>query len=59
MEIALKPDAKDGLLLYIGARTDGRGDFASLALINGFVDFRYFCWSLVVEQNVLPCTTTI
>ena len=43
MEIALKPDAKDGLLLYIGARNDGRGDYASLAIINGFVDFRYYC----------------
>ena len=41
MEVSLKPEYENGIIFYIGARDDGRGDFASLALINGFVEFRY------------------
>ena len=45
MEVSLKPEYENGIIFYIGARDDGRGDFASLALINGFVEFRYAGYS--------------
>ena len=41
IEVSLKPEYENGIILYIGARDDGRGDFASLALVNGFVELRY------------------
>ena len=41
MEVSLKPEYESGIIMYVGARGDGRGDFASLALVNGYVEFRY------------------
>ena len=41
MQLSLKPEYKDGLLWYTGLRKDGGGDFASLALVDGFLEFRY------------------
>ena len=39
-EISLKPEYGNGIIFYIGVRNDGRGDFASLALVDGFLEFR-------------------
>lgn len=41
LEVTLKPNAEDGLLLYNGHRTDGMGDFMALYLNEGFVEFAY------------------
>lgn len=39
--IVIKPSQPDGLFLYNGQRMDRTGDFISLNLIDGFVEFRY------------------
>ena len=36
-----KPMRADGLLLYAAQYDDGRGDFLSLSLRQGYVEFRY------------------
>ena len=41
LRITLKPTADDGLVLYNGHRGDGIGDFMSLYLASGFVEFAY------------------
>ncbi|KAK7579954.1 hypothetical protein V9T40_000583 [Parthenolecanium corni] len=41
VEIEFKSYTENGILLYSQQRVDGAGDFLSLALINGFVEFRY------------------
>lgn len=41
MEITLKPTAADGIILYNGQRNDGEGDFMTLYLREGFVEFAY------------------
>ena len=44
MKIALKFSAKDttdGLLLYCAQNEDGQGDFVSLAIKDGRVEFRF------------------
>ena len=39
MEIIIKPDAMDGLILYNGYKTDGMGDFIALYIDQGYVEF--------------------
>ena len=41
IEIVFKPDAKDGLLLYNGYRTDRTGDYISLAMRDSYLEFRF------------------
>jgi hypothetical protein len=41
IEMVFRPSEADGLLLYNGYATDGTGDFISLALRNGTVEFRF------------------
>jgi len=41
IEITFKPAAADGLLFYNGYSSDGTGDFISIALTRGRVDFRF------------------
>lgn len=41
IEIEFVSYSEDGILLYNQQRADGRGDFVSIALVNGFVEFRY------------------
>lgn len=41
IEIVFKPRSSDGLILYNGERMDGSGDFLSINLIDGFVEFRF------------------
>lgn len=41
IEIEFMSYSDNGILLYDQQRSDGRGDFVSLALIDGFVEFRY------------------
>jgi len=43
IEIVFKPQSENGLLFYNGDRIDGRGDFISLSLKNGFVELRFDC----------------
>lgn len=39
--IVIKPNKPDGLFLYNGQKMDRTGDFISLNLVNGFVEFRF------------------
>ena len=41
VKMILKPRSPNGLFLYNGDRMDGTGDFISLNLIYGFVEFRF------------------
>ncbi|KAK9877461.1 hypothetical protein WA026_018570 [Henosepilachna vigintioctopunctata] len=41
LEITLKPNAPNGLLVYNGHRADGYGDFMALYLLDGFVEFAF------------------
>jgi len=41
IEIVIKPTARDGLLFYNGYVKRPTGDFISLALKDGFVEFRF------------------
>ena len=41
VKIVMKPHSPNGLFLYNGNRMDGTGDFISLNLVNGFVEFRF------------------
>ncbi|XP_067005728.2 agrin-like [Anabrus simplex] len=41
MEVEFKTYANDGIILYNQQKPDGTGDFVSLAIVNGFVEFRY------------------
>lgn len=41
IRLYIKPISPDGLFLYNGARMDGQGDFLSLNLVDGYVEFRF------------------
>lgn len=41
LEMVLLARGPSGLLLYNGQKTDGKGDFVSLALHNRHLEFRY------------------
>ncbi|XP_034029246.1 agrin [Thalassophryne amazonica] len=41
MTVVLMTNDSNGLIFYNGQKTDGRGDFISLALNDGFLEFRY------------------
>ncbi|XP_063914885.1 agrin-like isoform X2 [Zophobas morio] len=41
IEVEFKTHAYDGLLLYNQQKPDGLGDFVSLAIVDGFVEFKY------------------
>lgn len=41
LELELKADDPDGILLYNGQTASGAGDFVSLALREGHLEFRY------------------
>lgn len=41
IEMEFKTYGNDGILLYNQQRSDGLGDFVSLAIIKRFVEFRY------------------
>ena len=41
IEVVFKPDDKDGLLLYNGYRSDRTGDYISLAMKGGYLEFRF------------------
>ncbi|XP_018606960.2 pikachurin-like [Scleropages formosus] len=43
ISLEFKADAEDGVLLYCGENEQGRGDFASLALIRRKLHFRFNC----------------
>lgn len=39
--MVIKPTKADGLFLYNGQKMDRTGDFISLNLVNGYVEFRF------------------
>ncbi|XP_031777264.1 uncharacterized protein LOC100678116 isoform X3 [Nasonia vitripennis] len=41
IEVEFKTYAENGILLYDQQKQDGTGDFVSLAIVDGFVQFRY------------------
>ncbi|XP_065218165.1 agrin-like isoform X2 [Planococcus citri] len=41
VEIEFKTYTDNGILLYSQQRSDGAGDFISLAIVNGYAEFRY------------------
>ncbi|XP_075540320.1 terribly reduced optic lobes isoform X24 [Dermacentor variabilis] len=41
VQITFKPEKDHGLLLYNGQQEDGSGDFISVGLTNGYVEFRF------------------
>ncbi|GAB6018614.1 hypothetical protein CHUAL_000299 [Chamberlinius hualienensis] len=41
IEISFKPETPDGLILYNGQKQDGEGDFISLGMSRGHVEFRF------------------
>ncbi|XP_033738487.1 pikachurin-like [Pecten maximus] len=43
IQIDFKPQANNGLLLFTAENTNTKSDFFSIALVNGYVEFRYDC----------------
>ncbi|KAJ9599102.1 hypothetical protein L9F63_010416, partial [Diploptera punctata] len=41
IEVEFKTYANDGIILYNQQKQDGTGDFVSLSLVSGYVEFRY------------------
>ena len=41
VQIVFKPRSANGVILYNGERMDGGGDFVSINLVDGFVEFRF------------------
>ncbi|MEQ2247290.1 hypothetical protein ILYODFUR_007865 [Ilyodon furcidens] len=41
MTVVLMANDSNGLIFYNGQKSDGKGDFISLSLNNGFLEFRY------------------
>jgi len=41
MTVVLKANDSNGLIFYNGQKTDGKGDFISLSLNDGVLEFRY------------------
>ncbi|XP_033609084.1 agrin isoform X4 [Cryptotermes secundus] len=41
LEVEFKTYANDGIILYNQQKEDGTGDFVSIGLVNGYVEFRY------------------
>jgi len=39
--MVIKPSEPDGLFLYNGQKMDRTGDFVSLNLVDGYVEFRF------------------
>ena len=41
LDMVLKPEDEDGLIMYNGNNNDGSGDFLALFLSRGFVEFAF------------------
>ena len=41
MSLVLMVNDSNGLIFYNGQKTDGKGDFISLSLSDGYLEFRY------------------
>lgn len=41
MTVVLMANDSNGLIFYNGQKSDGKGDFISLSLNNGYLEFRY------------------
>lgn len=41
LEVEFKTNTEDGVILYNQQKANGLGDFVSLAIVNGYVEFRY------------------
>lgn len=59
MTVVLMANDSNGVIFYNGQKSDGKGDFISLALNNGILEFRYdlgkgpaiIRWVRRVEEN--------
>lgn len=49
IEIEFKSYVDDGILLYNQQKIDGTGDFLTVAIVNGFIEFRYNLGNGVVK----------
>ncbi|XP_067139289.1 agrin-like isoform X1 [Centruroides vittatus] len=57
LEIWFLTRSKDGMILYNGQLSSGRGDFISVNLINGYVEFRYDLGSGIANiSSSIPVT---
>ncbi|XP_071954470.1 pikachurin-like [Antedon mediterranea] len=45
LSMIVKPHKPNGVLAYCAQSSDGNGDFVSLNLVNGYVEFRFDCGS--------------
>ncbi|XP_026471084.1 agrin-like [Ctenocephalides felis] len=64
VEIEFKTNTNNGIMFYNGQHIDGKGDFISLAIINGYLEFRYNLGNGIViitspERLELRCFHTI
>lgn len=41
MEVVFLAKSPSGMIFYNGQKTDGKGDFVSLALHDGYLEYRY------------------
>lgn len=41
MEVVFLAKSPSGMIFYNGQKTDGKGDFISLALHDGYLEYRY------------------
>lgn len=65
IEIELKPEEVEGLILFGGHTDIVKGDFISVALIGGYVEFRYrpvfkqkvafILWFASTKLFIAPC----
>ncbi|XP_054720927.1 basement membrane-specific heparan sulfate proteoglycan core protein-like [Uloborus diversus] len=54
IEIAFKPESMNGLILYNGQKNN-QGDFISMVLVNGYVEFRFELGSgVVILRSLQP-----
>lgn len=56
IEMEFQPHELDGILLYNGQKADGSGDFISLSLNNGFVEFRLVGVSRTMRRSMKGTT---
>ncbi|XP_006814478.1 pikachurin-like, partial [Saccoglossus kowalevskii] len=43
IEVVFRPKSTDGLIIYDALKTDTTGDFVSLSMSNGYLEFRFDC----------------
>ncbi|XP_026571551.1 agrin [Pseudonaja textilis] len=62
MEVAFLSRNPNGLIFYNGQKTDGKGDFISLALHNGYLEYRYDLGkgaAVIKSRDPIPLNTWV